>query len=104
SGERRRDFTGALHGEGEGERADAEGDGAAGMRAQALERERAAPQQVVHRPLGRMRKERHHAFHPRCSATMPAARLKYSTRSSPAACIIDLSVSWSGCMRIDSAR
>ena len=43
-------------------------------------------------------------LYPRCIATIPAVRLKYSQRSNPACCIICLRVSWSGCIRIDSAR
>ena len=41
---------------------------------------------------------------PSCSAAMPAVRLKYCTRSRPAVRIMSAKVSWSGCMRIDSAR
>ena len=41
---------------------------------------------------------------PTCSATTPAARLCTSTWPKPAVFIIAFSVSWSGCMRIDSAR
>ena len=41
---------------------------------------------------------------PTCTATTPAVRFVYSTRSNPACSIIALSVCWSGCIRIDSAR
>ena len=41
---------------------------------------------------------------PRCTATTPALRLKYRHRRNPAARIISSRASWSGCMRIDSAR
>ncbi len=43
-------------------------------------------------------------LYPRCNATTPAARFQYSTRAKPASCIMPFRVSWSGCMRIDSAR
>ena len=41
---------------------------------------------------------------PRCTATTPALRLKYRHRRKPAARIMPSRASWSGCMRIDSAR
>ena len=43
-------------------------------------------------------------LYPRCRATTPPVRLKYSTCDSPTCSIIFFSVSWSGCMRIDSAK
>ncbi len=45
-----------------------------------------------------------YSLKPRCMATMPPVRLCTSQRSKPASSIIPLRVSWSGCMRIDSAR
>ena len=41
---------------------------------------------------------------PTCSATMPPARLCTSTCAKPEFCIMALSVAWSGCMRMLSAR
>ena len=97
-------LAGGLDGERHGERAHVDCDGAPGMGAQAVHRARGTAQHMVHGALAGMREDAAHAFHPRCSATTPAARLKYSTRARPAACIMAFNVSWSGCMRIDSAR
>src|SRR5207237_8700448 len=74
---RRLDLARRLRGEGECRRTDAEGDGAPGVTAHALERERRRPQHVIDRARGWLRQqERAHVLKPRCSATTPAARLK----------------------------
>lgn len=47
---------------------------------------------------------RHQRFQPRCSATIPPARLVHSMPSQPAFDITSASPLWSGQARIDSAR
>src|SRR5688572_11014254 len=102
--EGRGDLARGLDGEGERHGSDVEYGGAPRVLAQPLHGHRRRAQYMIQRGRGGVGKHRSQTFHPRCRATTPAARLKYSTRVSPAVSIIDLSSTWSGCMRIDSAR
>ena len=56
------DFAGRLHGKGDRQRAHVESRSAAGVPREALHGERRAPQHVVQRARGRIRKKRAHAL------------------------------------------
>src|SRR6202158_3715866 len=82
-GKGRGHFARGLHGEGEAERPHVEGGGASRVSAQALECERGRAQHVIEGAHHGLRKGRAYSLNPRCKATTPRARLKYSTRAKP---------------------
>lgn len=61
-------------------------------------------QAVPDQPVGRRPRPAAQHLMPTCRATTPPVMLCTSTWPNPAVFIMALSVAWSGCMRIDSAR